>query len=186
MPASHLKLKERIVLSLRIAKSGIEMFPCSNCEGRLQKCYVSVDAKSKRCGNCVKRGLSCNVDSPSVSDWASLERAEEEVSQKLAQATSDLHACIARQSRLMKQQEFFKSRAKEMLKRGLESLDELDAQEEKEKNEKDELEKRASEAKEKEEDLAAAQLASDSVIPSDYFWALLDSCGEMPPTSQGS
>lgn len=34
---------------------------------------------------------------------------------------------LARQSRLMKQQQFVRTRAKEMLQRGLDNLDELDA-----------------------------------------------------------
>jgi hypothetical protein len=129
------KVKERSILAARVAKSGIEMFPCAYCEGALCKCYVSVDSKSKCCSEYVKRSLKCNIEGPSVSDWASLEHAEDEVLHKLAQTTSELYKLLARQSCLIKQQGFFKTRAKEILCRGLDLLDKLEAQEEKEKKE---------------------------------------------------
>jgi hypothetical protein len=179
------QVKTRCTLGTRINQTGVEMFPCSSCEGSLRKCYVSVDSRSKRCGECVKHGLQCDVEGPSVSDWASLERAEDEVSRKLAQTTSELHELLARQSRLMKQQEFFKTRAKEMLRRGLNSLDELDAQEEKEKKEKEDavqMEIASTAAF-----LPVSELSSEGLLAFESsLWGLVAGGDEMPPVSRGS
>ena len=108
------------------------MFPCTHCQGSLRKCYVSVSSKSARCGECVKRGLSCDVRNLPMCDWAAIEREEARVAEELTQTTAELHKALARQSRLLKQQEFVRTRAKEMLQRGLNNLDELDEAEEKE------------------------------------------------------
>jgi hypothetical protein len=62
-----------------------------------------------------------------MSDWAAIEREESRVAAELADTTAKLHEMLARQSRLMKQQQFVRTRAKEMLQRGLDNLDELDA-----------------------------------------------------------
>jgi dynactin complex subunit len=102
------------------------MFPCTNCEGSLWSCYVAGSSKSARCNECVKRGQKCDVRNLPLCDWAAIEREEKRVSEELAQTTAELHKTLARQSRLMKQQQFVWTRAKEMLQRGLSSLDELD------------------------------------------------------------
>lgn len=103
------------------------MFPCTNCEGTLKKCYVSMSSKSARCSECVKSGSKCDVRNLPMSDWAAIEREESRVAAELAETTAKLHEMLARQSRLMKQQQFVRTRAKEMLQRGLDNLDELDA-----------------------------------------------------------
>ncbi|KFY47334.1 hypothetical protein V494_00037 [Pseudogymnoascus sp. VKM F-4513 (FW-928)] len=62
-----------------------------------------------------------------MSDWAAIEREEARVADKLTETTAKLHEMLARQSRLMKQQQFVRTRAKEMLQQGLDNLDKLDA-----------------------------------------------------------
>ncbi len=53
--------KNRRSLAEQIEKFGVEMFPCSNCEGTFRKCYVHIGSKSWKCSECVKRGVSYNV-----------------------------------------------------------------------------------------------------------------------------
>ena len=103
------------------------MFPCTNCEGTLKKCYISVASKSTRCNKCVKSGSKCDIRNLPISDWATIEREESRVAAELADTTAKLYEMLARQSRLMKQQQFVCTRAKEMLQCGLDNLDELDA-----------------------------------------------------------
>jgi dynactin complex subunit len=146
MPPIRSTYKERCALGSRINKEGVEMFPCTNCAGSLRKCYVSEKEKTARCGECFKRGLKCDVRNLPVSDWAAIEREEARISRELAQTTADLHQTLARQSRLMKQQEFIKTRAKEMLKRGVESLDELDVAEAADREREEQAARRAKEA----------------------------------------
>jgi dynactin complex subunit len=127
MPAAaRSTYKERCALAVQIKRIGVEMFPCTNCEGSLRKCYVAMSSSSARCGECVKRGQKCDVRDLPLHDWAAIEREEKRVSEELARTTAELHQTLARQSRLMKQQQFVRTRAKEMLQRGLSSLDELD------------------------------------------------------------
>ena len=153
------------------------MFPCTHCQGSLKKCYVSVASKSARCGECVKSGSKCDVRNLPMSDWAAIEREESRVATELAQTTEELHKMLARQSRLMKQQQFVRTRAKEMLQRGLDNLDDLDAAEEEEQK-----------AAEASTSVARGSVSSDPLAMSPGSWDrwLADAGVEIPPTTQGS
>lgn len=132
MPSpNHLKIKERTTLSDRILSSGIEMAPCANCKKKGRSCVVSKE--SKRCAECVRRGMRCDALGPSTDDWDSLQREEERLEREVAAAIQQAQEAFARQLRLMKQQKLLKTRASEMLRRGLKTLDQLDEVEEKER-----------------------------------------------------
>ena len=141
-PDRSKKSKERRVLALEIERRGFEMAPCSYCERNGRRCVIS-DDKSSRCSECVRRGGRCDAQGPSVGDWASLEREESRIA-------SEREATLAKLLRLDKQQRFLQQRGREMLRRGLKSLDELDAAEEAEKQERERKEKEEMEQHEQE------------------------------------
>ena len=123
MPSSSRKkhkdqIRERSALSARIAKYGIEMSPCSFCERNSKKCIVSRDG-SARCSECARSGKKCDVEGIPVDDWESLEREERRIEK-------EREAALERLLRLDKQTKFFRAKGREMLRRGLSSLDELD------------------------------------------------------------
>jgi len=124
MSSKHIKLKERLALAQRITATGIEMPPCSRCEKKELKCVVSDD--SRRCGECVRTNARCDAGGPSTSEWEKLEREERRLQEEEEEA-------MAKILRLRKQQRLFRSRAKDMLRRGLKTMDELDEAEEKER-----------------------------------------------------
>ncbi|KFY32529.1 hypothetical protein V493_00105 [Pseudogymnoascus sp. VKM F-4281 (FW-2241)] len=108
------KTAERKALAKRIEIEGVEMSPCTHCEKHGRKCIVSPDDDKSRCSK-------------------SLEREEERI-RSARQAAVELiavtSACLAR---LEKQQEFLRKRGRDMLRRGLSTLDELDEAEEAER-----------------------------------------------------
>lgn len=124
--SKHTKIKERLALAQRILTTGIEMPPCSRCEKKHTKCVVSDD--SKRCSECIRVNARCDAGGPSASDWDKLEREERRLQEEEEEA-------MAKILRLRKQQRLFRSRAKDMLRRGLKTMDELDEAEERERKE---------------------------------------------------
>jgi hypothetical protein len=132
--------KERGALASRIDRTGFEMFPCSGCDKRNVKCVVSDKENSGRCSECVLRGVKCDVEGIPVGEWRALEMEEDRL-EKESEAASRLLAenlrlaqeNSARLARLEKQKKFLKSKGKDMLRRGLKTLDELEEAEEKER-----------------------------------------------------
>ncbi|KFY29404.1 hypothetical protein V491_00047 [Pseudogymnoascus sp. VKM F-3775] len=83
-------------------------------------------AKQLRLSNeCVRSNAYCDTGGPSASDWDKLEYEERRLQAEEEEA-------MAKILRLRKQQQLFCSRAKDMLHRGLKTMDELDEAEEKE------------------------------------------------------
>ena len=134
---------KRSRLGDRIDRDGIEMFPCTNCEKHNRSCVVAEGSNSKRCGECVRRGVKCDVEGIPVRDWETLEREEERLRLEKEITLQAVQAGLARMARLEKQQDHLKRRGAEMLRRGLKTLDELEAQEEKEKQEREVAEQSA-------------------------------------------
>jgi hypothetical protein len=170
MSSKHTKIKERQTLAINIELLGIAMPSCSTCDRSGRTCIVA-DEKSSRCAECVRQGKACDVRGPSLSDWASIDRQEEKLEKEEEEA-------MMKVLRLRKQKRLLRARRKEMLRRGLRTLDELDAAEEAEK-------------------VAAAAIPLPTgdfefpEIPLDpveaaAFWASLDTGGERLQASQGS
>ena len=125
------------------------MSPCSLCSKHDRKCIVSDDGS--RCSECTRRGKKCDAKGPSLADWEALDREEnrlrrerEETSTLLMESVTKTSALLmesvtkvqeaaAKLQRLEKTQRLWKTRAKEMLRRGLKTMDELDAAEEAER-----------------------------------------------------
>jgi hypothetical protein len=167
-PERSRKLRERIELARNIESHGIEMSPCSYCERNGRKCVVAEN--SSRCSECARRGHKCDVEGIPAGDWSSLEREEERLDTEEEKAAAQMAEAAARLARLRKQRKFLKSRARDMLRRGLKTLDELDEAEEREQREK-----------EIQMQLAATLQAPSGdpfldlgLDPSDPFWSTVD------------
>ncbi|KFY32640.1 hypothetical protein V493_00005 [Pseudogymnoascus sp. VKM F-4281 (FW-2241)] len=124
------KLQERNDLVRRINKHGYELYEmdsCLNCVRRNVTC-VSSPNDSRRCAECVRRNLKekCDCMGPEHPDWVKLEREEERLDREEEETLSKL-------LRLRKQKRLIRTRGKDMLRRGLKTLDELDAAEEAER-----------------------------------------------------
>ena len=188
------KYRQRILLSETIQAYGSDNMPCSNCSRYGRRCVVLND-RSQRCGECVRRGARCDVVQASISDLENLRLEEERLQFERDTAFEAAMAGLARVRVLELRQQELRERGREMLRRGLKTLDELDALEEKERLE--------NECVEKEKELASVSAAgpsdgsfvfdSSSLDPSilasmdsPSFWANPDIAGGTPPTSQGS
>jgi hypothetical protein len=57
--SKQVKIQQRLRLSERINREGVEMPACSHCSRRGTKCVVSGD--SRRCSECVTRNARCEV-----------------------------------------------------------------------------------------------------------------------------
>ena len=183
MPAdSARKARERADLVCRILKNGFEMNACSNCARRNRTCFSS-PGDSNKCAECVRRKLKCDQHGPNHEDWVKLEREEERLEREEEET-------LAKLLRLRKQKKFLRTRGKEMLRRGLKTLDELDEMEEKEKKEKEEAELHEQQAQattasnSAPDDLSGDPAGFSGVafgveVPlSPSFWESLDSAGE--------
>lgn len=127
LPKRHLG---NLALASRIEKIGEEMAPCDSCRRHKRRC-VAASPESARCAECVRtRKGNCNFTAklPTVNDWASLDRQR----QKLR---DEEEVVMAKILRLRKQQRFLDEREKEMVRRGVETLEELDQVEAAEKAE---------------------------------------------------
>jgi len=116
------------------------MAPCTRCRNNRLECRV-VPGYS-RCAECVRRGgsVKCDVHGPSEAEWLKLEKEETKLNNEwsesrdaLIQLQARLLEAQSKMLRLDKQREMFRSRAAEMLRRGLNSFAELEAEEEKER-----------------------------------------------------
>ncbi|ELR02145.1 hypothetical protein GMDG_08793 [Pseudogymnoascus destructans 20631-21] len=124
------KLQERNDLVRRIKNHGYElpeMDSCANCVRRNVTC-VSSPNDSRRCAECIRRNLKekCDCMGPEHPDWVKLEREEDRLDREEEETLSKL-------LRLRKQKRLIRTRGKDMLRRGLKTLNELDAAEEAER-----------------------------------------------------
>jgi hypothetical protein len=182
------KRKESEALASRIERTGFEMFPCSGCERRNTKCVVSDKENSGRCSECVLRGDRCDVEGIPIGEWRSLEREETRLELEKERALQLIAENTARVLRLERQQKFLKSKGKDMVRRGLKTLDELEEAEERERQM--ETERAAVEA-------AATQVHGQAAVADPFagieipllppeVWANWDFAGETPQASQGN
>ena len=182
------KRKESEALASRIKRTSFEMFLCSSYERRNKRCLVSDKENSGRCSECVLRGASCDVEGVLVSEQRVLEAEEACIKAKKETAfrlVCENMSCI---ERLEKQQEFLKSKGRDIVRRGLKTLNELE--EVKEKERQIETERAAAEA-------AATQVYSLAAKADPFagikipllppeVQANQDFAGETPQASQGN
>ncbi|OBT49711.1 hypothetical protein VE04_10242 [Pseudogymnoascus sp. 24MN13] len=154
------KLLERNDLVRRIKSHGYElpeMDSCSNCVRRNVTC-ISSPNDSRRCAECVRRNLKekCDCMGPEHPDWVKLEREEERLDREEEETLSKL-------LRLRKQKRLIRTRGKDMLRRGLKTLDELDAAEAADRAAAEKLEiEEAEQQKASEASTSAAAISSSS------------------------
>jgi hypothetical protein len=117
---------------------------------------------ASRCSECVWGGFKCDVEGIPVRDWVTLEREEERIRSERQAAVQLMAITSARLARLEKQQEFLRKRGREMLRRGLDTLDQLDAEEQKEKDAAEAVEQAGKEAESEEQALVTAAAAGPS------------------------
>ena len=179
-PLRSVKYRERLSLVRLIEAHGFEMPPCSYCERNSRKCIVSEESSSK-CSECVRRGERCDVEGPSLDDMESVLRETERLQREEEEA-------MAKILRLRKQQRRLQTKAKELIRRGLKTMDELEAVEEKEKQM--ETERAANEAASTQVHGPAAEADPFAgieipLLPPEV-WANWDFAGETPQASQGN
>jgi hypothetical protein len=150
MPPVRSSSNRRSDLFVRSVSFGGEMIPCTACEKKGFRC-VKLSEGASRCAECIRRGLSrCDAGGPVPSDWVSLDRAKETLEREEEEAQEEherlVASGLAKIRRIRAQRRFLRDREREMLRRGLASLDELDEVEEKEKKDREEAEQREREA----------------------------------------
>ena len=167
---------ERIALAVKIERFGEEMSPCSNCVRRKRRCIVS-SSQATRCSECVRGGrANCNYSSrlPSLSDWENIDKQRRRLQAEEEEA-------MAKILRLRQQQRYLDDREKEMVKRGLSSLDELDRAEEEEKEKIAAEEASAKALSEASDFLADPTLDPQAFLDlPDSFWANIASSSPAP------
>src|SRR5438046_3449048 len=99
------------------------MTPCSNCAWNNLNCIGSKD--SSQCSNCISAKKTCDSAPITPKQWESLAREERRLQQEEEEA-------MAKILQLCKQQQRLKSKGKDMLRRGLKTMDELKEAEERE------------------------------------------------------
>jgi hypothetical protein len=135
------KTLERKSLTARVRQHGLFAdMPCSYCSKHKKSCLMKED--STRCGECSRRGRSCDgilVGSSLARAMKEEERLakEEELmeekilanqreAERIAKETSE---AVAKLLRLRKQRKFIKSKGDDLFRRGMQQLDEDDARE---------------------------------------------------------
>lgn len=125
------KTEERHRLLALIEQFGVEVMPCSFCQGRHFRCEMMEGVS--RCKECVRRGRSCDgllVGSTIrrvVDADDRLKVEEEKTEEKLLAAQAALSEAVAKLVRIRKQRASLKTRGVDLARRGAASLDELDA-----------------------------------------------------------
>ena len=165
MPNGIQKQKKPSTLSRHLQlelfdRFGFETMPCSHCGDRGLKCIWIDDSRaprgSKRCKECVRRGVKCDGSSRPLSSGRSfclftdflvltflageriifedkrLEREEREAEEELLLAQQKMNETLGRLMRLRRQRGMVKQKGIELLKRGFEDMDELEEAERRE------------------------------------------------------
>ncbi|KAK3896392.1 hypothetical protein C8A05DRAFT_48491 [Staphylotrichum tortipilum] len=147
------KTIQRATLAATIDELGFEVMPCSFCHSKGLRCKML--ERSSRCGECVRRGRSCDGSGVPVSaldrivaESRRLDSEEQDAEEALraerlalaeaqkasAEAQRRLDESWARLDRLRRQKRMLLSRGGDMVRRGLESLDEMEEADRREAN----------------------------------------------------
>jgi hypothetical protein len=197
MPSKTTKYKQRVALAETINSYGSPAMPCSNCVRYHRNCVV-LNEKSQRCGECVRRGVKCDALQTSVDDLQSLRMEEDRLKFERDMAFEAAMAGLARVRELELRQAELRERGREMLRRGLKTLDELDEAEEKEKKEMADREEREEKEKEARRSAVLTPPNDPDLVPDldpsfdpGWVWSAseladLGFAGGTPQASQGS
>jgi hypothetical protein len=135
MTTGSCKYRERESLTACVTFLGLEMSPCLYCKKHKKDCIVAPD--SSRYSEYIRLKRKYNVEGPSASDWRNIDSLKERLEQEAEETAQLIVTVAAKLARIQKQQRLLRTRAQDMLRRGLKSLDELDEVEAKEREEKE-------------------------------------------------
>jgi hypothetical protein len=135
MTLSSRKYKERESLSACVTFLGLEMSPCSYCKKYKQKYIVVSD--SSRCSEYICLKQKYNIEGPSTTDWCNIDSLKERLEHETEETAQLIVTVAAKLACLQKQQRLLCTRAQDILKYGLKTLDKLDKVEAKEREEKE-------------------------------------------------
>jgi len=129
MPSKN-QVKQRHNRADKINARGVTMShaPCTRCFKKGLQCRLGPG--SRRCGECNRAGVSCQVEAPTMAQWDRLKKTEDKLNAELKATAAVMQETLAKHARLLRQQEEIKDRAAEMWRRGVDSLDALDELEE--------------------------------------------------------
>ena len=178
------KRKESKALASCIKRTSFEMFLCSRCEKRNLKCVVLDKENSGHCSKYVLQGTPCDVKGIPVREQCSLKVKEERLEHEREAALLLTKQSLARARCLKKQQKFLKSKGKDIVCRGLKTLDELEEVKERERQIETE---RAAATQIYGQAAAANPFARIKILllPLEV-WANQDFASETPQASQGN
>jgi hypothetical protein len=135
MTNSSCKYKERESLTARVTFSGLEIPPCSYCKKHDQKYIVVPDLS--RYSEYIRLKRKYNIEGPSTSDWYNIDSLKEQLEQEAEETAELIVTVAAKLARIQKQQRLLQTRAQDMLRCSLKSLNKLDKVEAREKEEKE-------------------------------------------------
>ncbi|KAL2196648.1 hypothetical protein P885DRAFT_37161 [Corynascus similis CBS 632.67] len=132
------KSSQRAALAAAIDELGYEVMPCSFCHSRGLRCKMI--ERSSRCGECVRRGRSCDGSGVPVSSLSRivdeskrLDREEQDAKESfrleraaLLEAQQCMDESLARLDRIRRQKRLLLTKGRDMVRRGLASLDEVE------------------------------------------------------------
>ena len=121
----------RFDLGDRINARGKMVIPCARCASSGGDCRLLVGYK--KCGNCTRKGLSCNARDVTSSQFERVDKEKERLRLEIRKMKEIRRENDARLARFERLQESLEERELELIRRGLVSLEELDRVEEAER-----------------------------------------------------
>ncbi len=117
------RTQNRLSQAAFINSRGTEMLPCSACAKSKVACVV-LDSKSRRCGECVRRGFSrCDVSGIPAGSLDALMKEEEKLKLEREAAFKVAVESMARVDRLQKQLALVQEKADKLSSRVMAELD---------------------------------------------------------------
>ncbi len=116
---------------------------------------------SKKCGNCTRRGLRCDVRDVTDRDFEKIDKEASRLDAEIRKSREDMELAMARWKRFERLREVLKEKEIEMVRRGLDNIEELERVED-------------------EERAVAQQAQRPSSVPPDPVTMLEDFSAEIP------
>jgi len=131
MPCDYKNERNKRADSINSRGITMSLAPCTCCYHKTLPCKLLNG--SKKCGECRRANVTCDIDPPTDAQWDRMKTAENAIKEELQKAREDQREAfarqreaLARQTRLERQQEVLKDRIAEMWRRDLNSLEELE------------------------------------------------------------